>query len=75
MVERLPPPPWFRHEPEKTATGYRWLDLLTAPYWSAKDWFTQRKLWKMLAVNESWRQARDRVQKRWADAMPDGSLE
>lgn len=55
------PIPWFRHEPERTATGYRWLDWLTDPYWRFRTWWTARSLWKLMAVNESWRQARART--------------
>lgn len=54
-------PPWFKHDPEHTATGYRWLDLLTHPYWIFAGWWEARKLWKLMAVNESWRQARTRT--------------
>lgn len=62
------PPSWFRHEPDKTATGYRWLDLLTAPYWRVVDWRAQRRLWKVMAIRgESWREARDRTHQVFRD--------
>jgi hypothetical protein len=54
-------PLWFKHDPEHTATGYRWLDLLTAPYWYVADYLTRRRFWKFMAVNETWREARDRT--------------
>jgi hypothetical protein len=60
-------PAWFRHEPERTATGYRWLDALTDPYWRLSMWVTQRKCWKLMRIgDESWRQARDRTRRYFA---------
>lgn len=57
-------PPWFRHDPEHTATGYRWLDLLTDPYFRIRGWWTARKFWKLMRVgNDSIRET-----KRWVRA-------
>ena len=61
-------PSWFRHEPDRTATGYRWLDLLTAPYWRVVDWRNQRWWWQVMAVgDETWREARNRTQQYFRD--------
>lgn len=57
-------PSWFRREPDRTATGYRWLDTLTYPYWAVASWLAQRHMWRLLALRgESWRQARDRTRR------------
>lgn len=38
----------WRPDHTKTATGYRWLDWLTAPYWMIRDRLTVRSFYKML---------------------------
>lgn len=43
-------PRWFKHESDKTATGYRWLDWLTAPYWSFVVWRSERQLYRTLQI-------------------------
>ena len=53
MPERLrdfthPPISWWRHEPKRTATGYRWLDWLTKPYWQLWCWWQTRLFWKTM---------------------------
>ena len=68
MSDRPPRPPWFRHAPEQTATGYRWLDLLTDPYWLLSMWISQRRFWRLMRIgDESWRQARDRTRQYFRD--------
>ena len=43
-----PPISWWRHEPKRTATGYRWLDWLTKPYWQLWCWWQTRLFWKTM---------------------------
>lgn len=70
MAEHPPMPSWFRHEPDKTATGYRWLDWLTDPYWRFTGWWQQRKFWRIMRVgDETWRGARDRFREDYAGLM------
>lgn len=55
---------WFKYEPERTATGYRWLDFITAPYWSVVFYLNQRRMWLWMRIGkETWRQARDRTRR------------
>ncbi len=37
---------WWRHEPERTATGFRWLDWLTKPYWQMWAWWQTHRYHK-----------------------------
>ena len=43
-----PPISWWRHEPARTATGYRWLDWLTQPYWQVWVWYQTHLFWKTM---------------------------
>ena len=55
---------------DKYATGYRWLDLLTDPYWRLRAWWVERRWWQMHArPGESWKAARDRWRPLYADAL------
>lgn len=38
----------LRPDFERTATGYAWLDWLTAPYWRWADWRSRRALYRLL---------------------------
>ena len=54
--------PWFRKDTEHTATGFRWLDTLSDPYWRLLQWWWERRFWRLMAVgDETWRRARDRT--------------
>lgn len=53
--------PWLRKDTERTVTGYRWLDALIGPYWYVSSWWAARRLWQLMAVDETWREARDRT--------------
>lgn len=56
----------WRRDFEHTATGWRWLDWLTAPYWAFLDHRTRRKFGKLFALKgESWRDGERWVQKHW----------
>lgn len=52
----------MRRDTERYATGWRWLDWLTIPYWRAMSWWHERQWWRTFARNdESWKDARERL--------------
>lgn len=54
----------LRPDFEHCATGYRWLDRLTAPWWRRRSRAAERHLWESLAIgDEDWTEVRDRVQR------------
>ena len=55
-----PPISWWRHEPKRTATGYRWLDWLTKPYWRYQSRRANRQFQEALA---------DDLQATWAHLL------
>lgn len=64
----MTPIPWFKHEPERTATGYRWLDLIVDPWIRVTAYLASRRLWRLMRIgDESWRQARTRTQRFFSE--------
>lgn len=53
----------LRPDRERTATGYVWLDKITAPYWAITMHLHHRRFWKLLTpAGTNWRQARTTFQ-------------
>lgn len=60
----------LRPDRETYATGYRWLDKVTDPYWRITSWRWERKWWMAHArPGESWKGARDRMRPLYAETL------
>lgn len=58
----------FKHEPDRTATGYLLLDWITAPYWWLMDKWAQRQFWKLFRIkDESLQETKNWVRERLSD--------
>lgn len=56
----------LRPDFKRTATGYFWLDWLTAPYWAVVDRRSRREFGKLFALKgESWRDGERWVREHW----------
>ncbi len=64
----MTPISWWRHEPARTATGYRLLDWLTHPYWVLMCQWRTRQFWRLMAVgDQTWKEAQTAGRQWWAE--------